>query len=1330
MLADSDAPTVYGKYQLLDRLAMGGMAEVFKAKSHGVEGFEKILVIKRILPELSRNPQFVEMFINEAKIAVTLSHANIVQVFDLGKADDTYFIAMEYVAGYDLSYVLRRGRELGRALPPELAVYIVSEIAKALDYAHRRRDAHLRPLSIVHRDVSPQNVLLSFEGEVKLTDFGIAKARTTVEDDSEMGVLKGKYAYMAPEQANGREVDARTDLFALGTVLYEALSGKNPFSQESAYDTLQKVRRGEAAPLQQANPKVPAELSHIVAVAMSPGIDSRHANAGKLYEDLIQFLYSSGRRVGAHDLSRYLDELREATSVDEDSQIERAFEADGVVHEGDQATPAEAPASKTGRRTVTPSGTPLSTGSGARVPSSSHLPRAERRDATALAILSSRNDQTPESTVRALIHRFGGQVVEQVTAADGRWLVIAFGVVDPDGRDTEAGARCALRVARASTAASDNGAEPTLRLALHSGRVLVDLSGEIVRDERYDMLINGARRLAGRARRGHVLCTGTAARSLKGPFQLDGEGAPEERIFRVGGERSVAEAVGKFIGRRDELRRVGEVLAMANKGRRQILGVVGEAGTGKSRMLLETVRRLRLGGHDVGVYLATVVRQGRDVPLAAMQEMLRVVLGIDELDPEPIIRDKVARVRELGLNQPESRAIELALGLSRDSEHQPGSRALRAALARIATRLAEDRLTVFAFDGVEWMDDESQFLLDALLQDALESRLAVVLAYRPGFVHAWSDLRGYSEIEVGPLSDEDVVSLAASRLQAEEVALPLLRDVTAKSGGNPLYVEEYLKALQDAGAVEIAQGEVVYRPEVAEVEVPKTLRGIVAARVARLGPVQRHVLQVASVVGSRFGSDILGRVAGEDASTIARALGVLESRGIIARVGSSEYSFAHELVGEVLRDGLTLEARRELHRAVAVALEQLYPQRVDEMAERLAEHCQKAGDLPKAIDYLERAADRLESEQVLDGSIINLVRALEFQAQVPTPDRDRALSFHRRIGELSFRSRDLEKGAERMATALGIAEGLGRDEYVARFSMMRGRLLANANRFAEGRKWLGRARDVARQLGNRDLLRDITLATAEAYARNGEYSSAIGLLREGLALSHDTGDLAAQIRCLIPLSLAYAATGERRTSLETLEEARRLAGIAPDRYTDCELLKNEAIIHYYSRAYPEAVDASARALELAKEYGFFYEASVNAHNLGEAYLRLGDYKRAFAQLRYSYELAREHGFVKVEYINLRVLGFIDAVRFRSEQGRRRIIEALEHAEENNYVWDLVQSRYLLAIADSVLGNVEEARGGLRETMRLAAEHGDTRYHDDAQEALRALEAGQPVPLPS
>src|SRR5579859_6837329 len=195
----------FGRYRLLERLGQGGMAEVFKAKSFGVEGFEKVLVIKRILPELARSKDFVDLFIHEAKLAVRLSHANIVQVFDLGiapgadllgaKQADAYYMAMEFVNGFDLATLLARCRRQQVTLPVDMCVYIAAEVAKGLDHAHRRRDEQMRPLGIVHRDVSPQNVLISWEGEVKVTDFGIAKARDMLGegDDDAKGQLQGKY---------------------------------------------------------------------------------------------------------------------------------------------------------------------------------------------------------------------------------------------------------------------------------------------------------------------------------------------------------------------------------------------------------------------------------------------------------------------------------------------------------------------------------------------------------------------------------------------------------------------------------------------------------------------------------------------------------------------------------------------------------------------------------------------------------------------------------------------------------------------------------------------------------------------------------------------------------------------------------------------------------------------------------------------------------------------------------------------------------------------------------------------------------------------------------
>ncbi|MEQ8894247.1 MAG: serine/threonine-protein kinase [Sandaracinaceae bacterium] len=203
-------PIPFGKYVLLERVNVGGMAEVFKAKAFGVEGFERLVAVKRILPSIAEDQEFITMFIDEAKIAVQLTHANIAQIFDLGKVGDSYFIAMEYVHGKDLRAIFDRARKRGETVPVPMACYDVMKVCEGLDYAHNKKDAAGRELNLVHRDVSPQNILISYDGETKIIDFGIAKAAGKA-GKTQAGILKGKFGYMSREQVRGVRVDRGSD---------------------------------------------------------------------------------------------------------------------------------------------------------------------------------------------------------------------------------------------------------------------------------------------------------------------------------------------------------------------------------------------------------------------------------------------------------------------------------------------------------------------------------------------------------------------------------------------------------------------------------------------------------------------------------------------------------------------------------------------------------------------------------------------------------------------------------------------------------------------------------------------------------------------------------------------------------------------------------------------------------------------------------------------------------------------------------------------------------------------------------------------------------------
>ncbi len=298
----------FGDYILIEKIGHGGMAELFKAKKRGEEGFQKILAIKRILPHLSDNKELVTMFIDEAKLAAQLSHQNIATIFDFGKIDNSYYIAMEFVDGFDLKKILSKAKKLNIRIPHKLAAYIAEQICSALDYAHHKKDYKGRDLKIVHRDVSPQNILISKEGEVKLVDFGISKAESKIHHTVK-GALKGKLLYMSPEQAWGKDVDKRSDVYSMGIVLCEIVSGKVLFEDSSEYDVLEKVRSGKMPILENEINKVPPKLRKIIKKALEIDIEKRYQTAAEMAADLRRYINESKPVPTAKDLRAFLTKL-------------------------------------------------------------------------------------------------------------------------------------------------------------------------------------------------------------------------------------------------------------------------------------------------------------------------------------------------------------------------------------------------------------------------------------------------------------------------------------------------------------------------------------------------------------------------------------------------------------------------------------------------------------------------------------------------------------------------------------------------------------------------------------------------------------------------------------------------------------------------------------------------------------------------------------------------------------------------------------------------------------------------------------------------------------
>ncbi|MCC6332660.1 MAG: DUF2378 family protein [Myxococcales bacterium] len=325
---------VLGRYHLVKKLAIGGMGEVWLAKQKGVAGFEKLVVVKTLLAHLKEDQEFVNMFFDEARIAAVLTHPNIAQIYDLGEDKGEYYIAMEYVHGLSLRDVLVHATETKGGMPLALKCRVIADAANALDFAHQAKTPSGQPLDLIHRDVSPQNILIGFNGAVKLIDFGVAKAANKLVRTA-TGIIKGKYAYMSPEQAYGKDLDGRSDVFGLGIVFWEILCTERLFKRENETDTLRAVVGATIHPPSQLDRQVPKALDAIVMKALDREREARYQTGGELRQAIEGFLAKQRLPATSAHLAAFMREL-----FPEDVELEPVLTASGeVTHSTDKSAP-------------------------------------------------------------------------------------------------------------------------------------------------------------------------------------------------------------------------------------------------------------------------------------------------------------------------------------------------------------------------------------------------------------------------------------------------------------------------------------------------------------------------------------------------------------------------------------------------------------------------------------------------------------------------------------------------------------------------------------------------------------------------------------------------------------------------------------------------------------------------------------------------------------------------------------------------------------------------------------------------------------------------------
>ena len=979
-------PSQIAQFEIVRRLGAGGMAEVFLAKKRGAEGTFKVVVVKRILPAFTTSRRFRSMFIDEAQLATRLNHPNVVQVYEFSnEGDEGHILAMEYVEGCDLGQLMSAAKSKGRLVPPWAAAFIVAEAAKGLHYAHEKRDEGGAPLEIVHRDVSPQNVLISIEGVVKIADFGIASARLT---DQEEGVLKGKFGYMSPEQARGEKVDRRGDLYALGVIFWEMLTGRALHGGLGGEALLDIVRSGRVEPPSTYVRDIPDELETIVLKLLAPRADDRYATGRDVAAALVRAMLLKHMFVDAATLESTL-----AQFVSREEPVVIEVEAPPEHH-----TQAAAPHALSGSgEALRPQGgsRPPSGRLGSSPPRASGTRRPEAREVRHVAIVTLRlvepsgegDEPTPlgseqrRALVRALersramlgdmAYKRGMRWVwtsdlearaiaglgpkPAKAASDAAWLAVeTHEAIDAIKDDLPAPASASLSIVRGIASGTRDPEGNLVRYVLHDPvTYLADMLARAA-PARTTWVAGGVFRLVRRDFR----WADANALDLKADVAPVQNLPPTMRVYAL--ERSLSReekasehesTQNDLIGRDAEKAELhGAYHAAVNGpggGTVSSRAIVGELGIGKTALvatfsaeLPPTTRQIRAE--------CTPVRM--EIPYSALSELVRDAIGAsgdesyDEIahliaragggeETLDVTDPIVARLAEIAANQAVANSAPVE-----DEDAHYRKKMLVSGVRHLVAAIAREQPVVLVIDGLQWADKPTLDLMSEILKTPDPLPVLLLLVTRPDDRVA-SLLEGKVRVELHALSSEEQIRLVETRLSVREGVRPVCAELMPRVGGNPFYLLEMIDALLERGILEIRE-DVLVRPHGGDLDamgLPSTLEQLLADRIQELPGPEHVVVDWLAIAGGPLGLADLAKLntraaqhrsaAPEDSGTALAKSALRASEDAIMRLCAR---------GLCDRKGDVLDFRHPLTRDVAYAA--LDPMTRSRMHRALGEH--------------------------------------------------------------------------------------------------------------------------------------------------------------------------------------------------------------------------------------------------------------------------------------------------------------------------------------------------------------------------------------------------------
>jgi serine/threonine protein kinase/predicted ATPase len=1342
----------FGKYQLIRRIGSGGMAEVFLARTAVAQGLSKQLVIKKIHPAFARSRQFAAMFVDEARIALGLNHPNIVQVFDFGQLGETYFLAMEYVEGLDLLRLMQEVSRRRGAIPFGLCAYVVQQVAKGLDYAHRKTDDFGEPLGIVHRDISPQNILLSHDGAVKIVDFGIARARDVHEEE---GVVKGKFAYMAPEQARGELVDRRADVYSAGVVLFE-LATARPLHPGKGKEVLDAVKSGVIPRPRDVNPEIPDTLEQIILKALTFRRDDRYQTGRDLQNALGRFQFDHARATGApFDSGQLAQYLAHSLRPGSRPQTQRppssppVSEAPAASSPGDEEAATEmapAPARRRSQKLSAEMET-------AADPDT----RREGRERKHVLVLEGQICGAP-ALERRLGRRDAVRILQDffnvardiafkheayVHRIDESGLTVVVGLPVASEEDPSRTIRLALALIEALDGIGLD-VEPELRLAagIQRGVAIVRRA----RGARFGYELSAAttgmaRRLASESQGGDILCGGAVARVAREEWNFEevatidlpapapaedtgddtGTGASQRaRVYRVRGPKERAQrmrersrAATGVVGRDLEAKALRDAYrAVLVTGVQRRVFVVGDEGLGKGALIGGFLASIPPG--EATVLHAAARAATSYTPLGILADLGRDLLGLaDGAEPREVVRRLEQAIRLLypaPEDEAEVRALVRAMAplLGGRADDTPGMDAderksrIAQVLLRMEERYASERPLVLVTEDVHWADEESLELFRELLSvPATRGMLAVFTSRQDKRVIDLAQQSRADVIRIEELDEAARMALVMQRFAPDDGVRDLARHILSRTGGNPLFIHEMIDSLVDRGIlVADSAGDpksgLRWVKRDAPLPMPASIESLLVTRIDQLPAAEKETLMCAAVLGRTFTPALIAELRGKVGID---AVVALIERGLLRREGP-HVSFRNDLTMGAAYGLLPEEERDTLHRAAAAHLATATTYRPGQDDALIARHLELAGEAASAAErYLRAAAHAVEVGGNQD-ALRQLTRALKL---LPAADHERRFDARcqrevvlRRLARRPAQLREIDAMRKE-------AEALGDPRKLALVHSRLAQFYIDVRRLPQAQKAAAPALEYAREaqspLGEAEALR----LRAEISRLTGQNAEALRLVEQALALcSDDASGLAQRATILNSKGTTLWNMGRLDEAIDAYAETLVIYRALKQPRLEARALNNMGVVFSALGEAEEALAHYKSSLKLDQELGDRSQIALKLGNIGQCYADLGDLDRGERYLGKALGISQEVEDQSAQIDSTISLGQVYFQRGETERASELFQRGVTLADESGDRYQQIRALVYLALARMErAGEIEEALAEARAATELA-----------------------------